>query len=453
MKVNVEELSSVQRKIVVELPAAEVDKTLNQLYNKLKRTAKLKGFRPGKAPRPILERYYGDQVTMEAAENLLQESYPGALGEVALDPVAQPSFDFQPPEAGKDFVYEVVFDVAPKFDLDAEAYKGFELKEPRLEMTEEQMAQRLNELRDRQALLVPVEEDREAAIGDVLVVDYQSFEGEKPVEGGQAENVDIELGGGKVREEIEVALVKAKPGDVVETTVHYDARPGEAGSKERDVRFVIQVKGLKKKVLPELDDDFARGVGPEFASLEDLKARIAKDMDEYYQQQRDDALRKQILDKVRELGEFDVPQSLVSSEMDDMLESFKAQMRQNGFDVDASGLDQQKLREGYRDQAEKKVRAGIVLGKIADLENVEIGEDDLQGEYDRVAARTGQAADIVKDIYIKNNMLPNLTARLMEEKTLQAIKAGATIIQVEPSELAEKNEPAPPAENPEEEQS
>eukprot|EP01022_Parablepharisma_sp_SALTPOND_P019819 TRINITY_DN3437_c1_g1_i1.p1 TRINITY_DN3437_c1_g1~~TRINITY_DN3437_c1_g1_i1.p1 ORF type:complete len:449 (+),score=205.46 TRINITY_DN3437_c1_g1_i1:112-1458(+) len=436
MKVNVEELSPVQRQVTVELPASDVDKTLDKIYNQIKGRAKLKGFRPGKAPRAVLERYYGDQAANEATQELLGGSYREALQESGLEPLAQPEFDFDPPAAGQDFVYKLIFDVRPEFELSKEAYQGMELSEPKLEVSEEEVNQRLEQLRERQAVLVPLEEERPAEINDVVVIDYQAFDGDQPLEGGTAENVDVDLGGGQSQQEIEVALVKAKVGDEVEATVHFDDEHPNKDMAGKDVRFVMQVKGLKSKVKPELDDDFARSLGGEFESLQALKDRISGDLDEMYAEQRNQELRKQILDKIRELAEFEVPSSLVAEETEAMVGDFKQRLKQSGMDPDMAGLDDAKLAEDFKDQAVKKVKAGIILGRITELEEVETGQEDIDAEFEKMSERTGQPAQSLKDIYNKNNAMPSLTARILEEKTLQAIKAGATITQVDSAELA-----------------
>ncbi|MCF8033653.1 MAG: trigger factor [Desulfarculaceae bacterium] len=439
MKVNVEQLSQVQRQVTVELPASDVDKALNKIYNQLKSRAKIKGFRPGKAPRAVLERYYGDQAANEAVQELLGGTYHEALQETGLEPVAQPEFDFDPPAMGQDFVYKLIFDVRPDFELAKEAYQGLELKEPKLEASEEELNQRLEQLLERQSVLVPLEEERPAEIGDVVVVDYQAYDGDEVLEGGTAENVDVDLGGGQSQQEIEVALVKAKVGDEVEAAVHYEDDHPNKEMAGKDIRFVMQVKGLKKKVKPELDDDFARSLGGEFESLQALKDRISGDMDEMYGEQRNQELRKQILDQVRELAEFEVPASLVAEETEAMVGDFKQRLQQSGMDPEMAGLDEAKLAEDFKSEAEKKVKAGIILGKITALEEIETSQEDLDAEFEKMSQRTGQPAQALKDIYNKNNAMPSLTARILEEKTLQAIKAGANIKLVDPAELAAKS--------------
>lgn len=443
MKVSVEELSSVQRKVTVEIEAEKVTGVVNDLFKRLARTTKIKGFRPGKAPRAILERYYGGQVAAEAAEGLVSESYPKAMEQEKLEPVARPDFDFEPPAAGKDFVYTVTLDVRPEFELTPEDYKGMELKEPDHQVGDEELDQRIEELRNRQAVLAPLDEERPAATGDVVVVNYESFAGGEPVEGGAADNVEVELGAGNVQQEIEISLVKTKPGDIVEAEVDYGEDAGNPAVAGKHVTFKLFVKDIKKKVLPDLDDDFARSVSPEFESLEDLRAKIKDEYEKAYEQQRDAALRNQIMDQVAGLGEFDVPASLVKEEAAEMVEGFKRRLTQSGMDVDQAALDDEKLLEDFMPQAEKKVRAGIVLGKIADLENVDITDADVEAEIQKTADQLNQPAGVIKDMYIKNNMMPSLRAHVLEENTLQAIKAGANITKVDPAVLAQENQPEP----------
>jgi len=438
MKVNIEELSSVQRKLTVEIDAQRVSQLQENMYKKLKRQAKIKGFRQGKVPRAILERYYGPQVAGETAETVIQETYPQALQEAGLEPLARPDFDFEAPEPGQAWTYHVILDVRPEFELDPAAYKGLELKEPDLEVTDEEVESRLDELRQRQAVLVPLEEDRPAAIGDVVVVNYESFVGDEPVEGGAADNVEVELGGGQVQEEIEVALVKTKPGDMVNAEVDYPEESNNPKLAGKTVTFKLLVKDIKTKVLPELDDDFAQSVGPEFESLSVLKERIAGELENGYQEQKDSALRQQILDAIRELGEFELPGSLVEEEAGEMAERFLQRLKSSGMDLGQAALDSERLKNDFRPQAERKVRAGIVLGRIAELEQVEAEDQDVEAEIARMAERVGQSAAVVKDMYSKNNMMPALQAQVLEEKTLQAIKADAKITAVDPAELAQE---------------
>lgn len=439
MKVNVEELNSVKRQLTVEVPAAEVDKTIDKLLNKHGRSAKIKGFRPGKVPRKVLERYYGPQAAYESAELLIRDQYTQAMEEVDANPLAQPEFDFQAiPTRGEDFVFQVFYDVRPEFDIDADAYKGFEVKEPKLEASDEEVEKRVDQMRDRQAILKTVEEDRPAQTGDVVVIDYQSFDGDEPLEGGTADNVDVELGAGQVQEEIEVALVKTKPGDIVEAVVHMDDDAPNEDMRGKDIKFKLVVKELKQKLLPDADDDFARSVSPEFETIDALKEKIKEELERQYQQEKDMQVRRQILDHIRDLGEFDIPETLVKQELEEMVASFKSRLRQSGMDPDTVGFDEERLSGDFQPEAEKKVRAGIVLGRISELENVEVADEDYEEHYKKVADQTGQPAESIKDIYIKNNMLPSVAAQILEEKTLQALKAGAIIKLVDPAELAEE---------------
>ncbi len=440
MKVDVEQINSVERRLTVEIPAKEVDKSQENLYKRLKKSARIKGFRTGKVPRSILEKYYATQVAAETAESLISDTYAKALAEVKLEPMARPDFDFESPQAGQDFVFKVTMDVRPDFEVAADKYKGLALKEPDLKVTEEEVDNRVTGLAENQAVLVPLEEDRPAATGDVVVINYQSFVGDEALEGGEADNVEVELGKGQVQEEIEIALVKTKPGDMVEANVQYDDNyqdPKLAGNK---VTFKLLVKEIKTKKLPELDDDFARSVGAEFESMEVLRERISTELEKAYQRQRDQAVHTQILDLIRDLGEFDMPQTLVRDEAEELAKNFKQRLSQSGMDPAMAGLDDEKIIADFKPQAEQKVRAGMVLGQIADQEKVEASDEDLEERIALIAEQVGQPAPVVKEMYTKNNMMEALHADVMQEKTLQAIKADAKITMVDPAELAKETE-------------
>lgn len=440
MKVDVEQVNSVERLLTVEIPAKEVDKAQDNLYKRLKKTARIKGFRAGKVPRSILEKYYAPEVAAETAESLISETYAQALGEAKLEPMARPDFDFEPPQAGQDFVYKVTMDVRPEFTVPEDKFKGLALKEPDLKVTDEEVDNRVTALAENQAVLVPLEEERPAATGDVVVVNYQSFVGDEPLEGGEADNVEVELGKGQVQEEIEVALVKTKPGDMVEAKVDFDANHQDARMAGQTVTFKLLVKEIKTKKLPELDDDFARSVGPEFESMDALRERIKDEMEKAYQRQKDQAVHTQILDQIRDLGEFDLPKTLVRDEAEEMAKGFRQRLSQSGMDPAMAGLDDEKIIADFMPQAEQKVRAGIVLGQIADQLKVEASEEDLDARIAQIAEQVGQPAQVVKEMYTKNNMMDTLNADVMQEKTLQAIKADAKITMVDPAELAKEAE-------------
>lgn len=445
MQVKVEELSSVQRLVTVAIEAEQVDKTLDAIYGRLKKQAKLKGFRPGKAPRAILEKYYGSQAAGEAAEQIIGGAYADALTEADVAPVARPDFDFEAPRPGQDFEFKITVDVKPEFELKKEDYQGMELKEPDLKVTDELIDDRLEMLRDRQAITVPLDEERPAATGDVVVVDYTSYLDGEPLEGGSADNVEVELGKGQAQEEVELVLLKSKPGDMLETKVHYDEDASNPEVAGKDVTFKLLVKDVKQKKMPELDDDFARSVSPEFENLEALKDRIAKDTEASYQENRDRALQTQIMDNLRGLATFELPASLVQEEVEQMVESFKQRMRQQGMDPEAAGMDEAKLAEDFTEMAKSKVHGGIVLGKVADLEEVDVTSEDVDAHFEKLAESMGQPAQVLREMYNKNNLMSSLNAQLLEDKTLQAIKAGATITQVDPAELAPKPGEAPQA--------
>jgi trigger factor len=371
---------------------------------------------------------------------LISDSYTQALEEANLEPVAQPDFDFDPPQGGKDFIYKLTLDVKPEFELEPDSYKKLELKEPKLEVTDEQIGERIEALRDQQAVLVPMEEERPAATGDVVIVNYQSMLDGEPVEGGEADNVEVELGRGQVQEEIEVALLKTRPGEMVETKVTYDDSAANPQVRGKEVVFKLLVKEIKTKALPDLDDDFARSVNPQFENLQALEERLRQELSKAYEEQKESVLRRQILEKVADLGDFELPGSLVDSEVRQMVASFKNRMEQSGGTLEQAGMNEAALAEQFKGTAEQKVRTGIVLARIADLEKVEVSDADLEAEYAKISERLGQPVESIKQIYIKNNMIESLRAQVMEENTLQAIKADAIIKKVDPAQLAKEIE-------------
>ena len=433
MKYTVEELSQVQRKLKVEVPLEDVQKVRQGVLKKTQRTAKFKGFRPGKAPLSLVESNYGPQVTMDTVEEVINQYYPQAILQSGHNPINQPKFDVESMDMDKDFVFSAEFEVRPQFELDSAQYLGLELTEPALDVSESSVEDTIKHLLEHHAKFVEIDDVRPAEQGDVVVVDYQTFEGETALE-DKVENADLELSPGVLLAPIAEALAGAEPGQSVEAFVDFDENVDNPALKGKHVRFVFSVKGLKKKELPEFGDEFVKATWPDMENAEQFRARVKEDLEQRFNQQREQNLRQQVVDKLDDMSEFEVPESLVKAEQEAMVNKFKQYIQGQGVDS-LPGFNDDVLMEEVRENATKKVKAGIVLGRIAELEKVDVEQGDIEKELEKQAqGMQGMPASAVREFYTKNNMMQTLVGRILEDKTLQHLIAAAKITQAEKSQ-------------------
>ena len=272
MKASVEEISAIKRKISVEIPEDQVVKEVDSLYKDLGQKAKIKGFRPGKVPRNILERYFKDYVKAEVIQKLIEESYPKALSETELQPVSPPAIDPGEFEGGKPFQYSAVIEIKP--DFKPEGYTGLNIEGKKEEVKDEEVEQRLKALQNLHANLNTISEARPIQTGDYVIVDYEAKVEGKPLEGGKAIDFTVEVGSGQFIPTFEEKLIGLRLEEEKEIEVSFPADYGYQKWAGKTISFHVKIKEIKAKILPPLDDEFAKDLG--YSSLEELRSQIER---------------------------------------------------------------------------------------------------------------------------------------------------------------------------------
>ena len=316
--VQVENLSDIKRKLQIVVPSSEVEAEFDRAYKDLGKRAKVKGFRPGKIPRSVLEMYYKKQVQEEVSENLVRRSLGEALRDVSLEAVGFNWPEPLPPViSGEDFRYQVEVEVPPEFT--AENYQGLTLEDPGAEVTDEQVEARLDEIRQSNAMLSPIKEPRGAQEGDFVVLDYQAhFAGEALTE-GRAENIYLEVGAGKFNVDFERQLIGLQP--ETETRFAVDL-PGDffnpllAG---KVIEFQVKLHEIKEKAVPDLDDAFAQSLGGNFQTAADLRQAVREDIINTRERERQGRLEEQALDQLIAAHPFELPPSLIRQEQESLV--------------------------------------------------------------------------------------------------------------------------------------
>src|SRR5512142_1575495 len=389
MKIEVENVSPVERKVTIEVDPDRVAKELEQAYVGLGRRVKLRGFRPGKAPRKVLERHFRSEVESEVAEKIVQSTFAEAVRVEDIDVVAPPHVSIsEGVAAGKPLRYTARVEVKPK--LSPKDYRGLTVKRRPPSVTDEQVAAEITRIQDAMAQLVPVEGRFDAQEGDWAVIDHEGTIDGKPFEGGRAEGVTVQVAPGAVTEGNLEALKWKKLGDVVEIEEPFPADHRVEALRGKVAKMTVTLKGLKTRQVPPVDDALAKSVGVEgVETLEALRARIRSDLTKREERRAENELRDALVKAALEKNEFEVPPALVERAIDAMLEGAAERFARQGIDIRQLDLDVARLRADLREQALLLVRGRLLLEAIADAEKVEVTDEDVQAEIARIATELG----------------------------------------------------------------
>jgi len=424
MNVNVEEISSIKKKVSVEIPGDEVTKEVDSFYKDLGKTAKIKGFRPGKVPRNILERYFKDYVKAEVVQKLIGESYPKALTETNLEPVSPPVIDPGEFNEGKSFQYSAVIEVKP--DIKLEGYTGLKIEGKGEEVKDEEVEERLKSLQNLHANLKTVSEDRPIQTGDYVIVDYEASVGGKPLEGGKAVDFTVEVGSGQFIPTVEEKLIGLKPAEEKEIEFSFPADYGYQKWAGKTVLYHVKIKEIKEKVLPALDDEFAKDLG-DYSSLEELKTKLRGEIEKEKDLAFERQLKDQVVDQLLEANPFEVPESLVEEQTKGLVSDTKLRLAAQGVDLKSLGVTEEKLQGDYKAMAQKQVKTFLVLEKIAGQEGIAVTDEEVDERLKEMAERMHQKFDVVKRYYEKNGLLPEVKAGILRDKTLNFLLEKANV--------------------------
>ena len=424
MKVTVEDIGPIQKRLSVEIPADVVSKEFDSAYNQLKKGANIKGFRKGKAPRSILERHYGQQVESDVLEKLIKESLPDALKEANVELVLDPQLDSTSPlKAAEVFSYSALLDLWPEFEVPK--YKGLELEEPLVEVSEEEIQEQLEAMLRHFATVESVGEDRPVEKGDLAIIDYVGEINGELVDGLSEENYYLEVGAGYFNPVFEEQLLgMTKDSDKsIEVSYPEDALNSKVAGKT--VQFKVVLKDIKKRILPELDDDFAKQIGADLKTVEELRDRLAKQLETDKQKAAKSSLRQQFLEQLREQVDFPIPDRLIEAKLTQMVDNVIGHLQERGVDLERAGMSEDRLRAKMREDAVSQVKTEIILDKIAEVENIAVDHDEIS-EYAKYADSESQRLGVDKK-QLQNAMVQNVLPKLRAKKTVDFLLKQAVI--------------------------
>ncbi len=426
MKVSVEDISSVKKKLHVEIPKEDVTKEINKFYNKLRKSVKLKGFRPGKVPRSVLENRFKKDVTSEVSAELISMSYPKALQENDIAPLGNPNFDYPELVSGQEYKYSATVEVKPPVSINE--YIGLKLQKTIYKVSDDKIEEKLKTIQRSQAQLKTIDEDRPVRTGDFVQIDYEGLKDGKPFEPvGKTENFIAEVGSEKLLKEVSDQLIGMTRGETKTFPVKFpdDYLPKNLAGEE--VSFTVTVKEIKEQILPEINDEFAKDLG-QFSSLEELKSAIREEMERSFNNFSERELYEQVVNKLIEKTDFELPGILVEHETQVMAKDAEAAFGSQNLSLQDMGHTQKTLLEKYRPAAERKIRGLLILDKIIEQEGFKINDEILNAGFENLSKKLGQPVESLKMVYKQDKQqAANLDQKFLEEHTVKFIIDNSTV--------------------------
>ena len=435
MKVTVEDRSSVKKVLHIEIPEADVKHALDEAYQTLKKTAKVKGFRPGKTPRGVLERLYKKDVNADVTGKLIQDAYVDALKETKLKVVGSPTLD--PPElAGTgDYSFDAEVEVQPEIaDI---GFENLKLKKTLYKASDEEVDVQIQMMQKNLAKREPIDEARPTQNGDFVQVDYEGFKDGQPFEDTKkTENFVIRLGDAHIAEDFDKGVVGMNPGDEKEITVSFPEDYFNKKLAGHTVDFKVKLNEIRKEVLPEIDDEMAKQLGP-FTTLDEVRDKIKENLAQGYDKRTEQELNEQIFSQILETTDFEVPDVMVEYELNSIIADAERSFSYHNKTFEEAGISRESLTEKYRDTAEKQVRRQLILGKIIQQEKMELADTDLEKGFEEMAATYNQPVDVIKGFYGNSgDKLELFKHALLEKQAIKLIMERNEIESVEPEKEA-----------------
>ena len=397
MKIDIDEISPVQRKIRVELPAETVASEFSRAYENLRRRVRIKGFRAGKAPRGVLQGIYGDELKGQVQSQLVEESLGEVIKERGLQIVSRPEIEANDLVEGSPFSFSAVFEIKPPIEV--KDYLGIEVEKVKLFVTDEQVDEALRRLQESHARLEPVENRTIVQPGDFITLDFEGSIAGKPFQGGKGENYFLEVGGGQALPQFEEAVIGLTQGVPAKIQVAYPENYSNNELAGKTVDFSVVVREIKQKVLPELDDDFAKDHG-ECGSLAELRTAIRARLENELKQIQQEELKEQIIGRLIEACSFARP-SL------------------------------EETRKNLEGRAQRQVQATLLVEKISQLENIEVSDKEVQERVENLTRAAGDRAKAVREAYSRPDTRDDLRAQMVFDRTLGFLLERALIKEVD----------------------
>ncbi len=435
MKAQLQVTEGLQRKINVELPTDVVKSAFDKIYQNIQRNVEIKGFRKGKAPITTIKTMYKDRVVGDVAQDLIQAHYPLALKEQKVEPINYPEFEFEDPTENAGFSFAAIFEVRPEVKI--KKWEGLEVEKEKFVFNEKQYEQSLNNIRTSRATLVDVLEDRAALNGDTAILDFEGFVDGKPLENGTGKDHNLELGAKQFIDGFEDGVVGMKIGGTKTISLKFPDPYHSADLAGKPVDFKVILTGLKKKVLPEINDELLAQIGTK-QTVEEFKATLKTDIEQSEKKRIDEAFKNRIVKKLVEANPVDVPASLMKEQKATLIEDFKKRMKEQGMQESEFEAYIQKWDSDFAKSAAEMIQSSFLIDKLAVDQNLICSQEDLNIKFTEYAKQTGIEEPRIREWYSKPEQMSRLTYMITEEKVIKMITDKAKIKEVDAKELKEE---------------
>lgn len=394
--------------LTVTVPKEEVDKGLDKAFKKVVKQINVPGFRKGKMPRPLFEQRFGvESLYQDALDFILPEAYGNAVEEAEINPVDRPEIDVTQMEKGKELIFEATVTVEPEVELGD--YKGLSIEKQDREVTDEEFNQAIEDAVSRQAELTVKE--GEIAEGDVVNINFDGYVDGEAFEGGQAEGYDLEIGSGSFIPGFEEQLIGLKANDSKDVVVTF---PEEYHAEElagKEATFKCEVNEVKSKEIPELDDELAQELDESVSTVDEYKEKLRKDLEEAKVNQAEATEKEEAITKATDNAKVDIPEAMINTELDRMMQEFEQRISQQGLNLELyyqfSGQSEEELKAQMKEDAEKRVKTNLTLRAIADAENIEVSDADVEAEFAKMSEQFGLTVEDIKATLGNNDILVN----------------------------------------------
>lgn len=430
MQFTIEDVSTVKKILHVEIPQEKVALELDKAYEKLKKTAKLKGFRPGKTPRSVLENFFKKDVHADVSSKLIQDSFIDAVKEKELkivgDPkIEPPAFDEKGP-----YKYDAAIEIKPVIaDID---FKGLQLKKNIYKISDEEIEAQLKMLQKNLAQQKTIEEVRPSREGDFALITYEGFKDGKPFEEtSKTENFTMKLGQGRITKDFDAHVIGMKAGEKKDFSVNFPEdyfNPKLAGL---EITYSVTLNDVREEILPEIDDGLAKNLGS-FTTLEDLKKAIRENLDQGYKKRVEQELNESIFSSLISKTEFEVPEALVDFELEQIIADAERSFSYHNTSMESLGLSREILSEKYRDTAEKQIRRHLILDKIIEQEKLTLKDEEIEEGFKKMSESFNQPVEEIKNFYRQNkDKLDFFKQTLLEKNAINLILESSAIENIE----------------------
>jgi trigger factor len=419
MKADLVDVNATRKSLNIEIPRDVVDAEIDRITKDYSRKARIPGFRPGKAPARVIKQRFKDQILHDVAHDLVPRAVDEALRERGVEPVDTPDIRDVSVEEGQALTFTASFDTVPPFDVGD--FASLSIRRPSSHVNEDAVSAALQRLRERAARFEAVE-GRGLLEGDTAIVDLTRTD----AQGKQDSHADvsIEIGSSANPPGFDAQILGLEPGAVRSFVVHFPDDHPELPNA--DVSYNVTIKGIRRRVLPELDDELAKDLG-QFETLAALRVRVREDLEHEARHAADRALRADLMKQLAARVTFELPESLVEREMDRRVEEFASRLMDQGIDPRQAGLDWQALRNHQRDAAREAVASALALDELARRERIEVHHAEVEQEIARYAERTGRTAAAVRATLDKEGGLSRIYTGLRREKSIDFVMSRVTI--------------------------